>query len=334
MLEPIVQQILSISDQRDIKSLRINLTLAVNSVLEITNSELIHRLEYRNPSYDPGDPDDPTTLFAYHKTSLLGDIEKEPIPPNELPHNWPEASSFADDVNQPNIVAMKTNNETVEYLLFYADKLKQESIARIEALIRVYCNQYELILNAEQDELTGLYNRQAFARITTAMFSTNETDFIEHHRLENSAACLAIVDLDHFKRVNDKFGHLHGDSVLSMFAQMVKKFLRISDYFFRYGGEEFIIILNDTDSEQAYEILNRLRQEAESFDYPYIESLSISIGFAPMEKELGISKIIDMADSALYFSKENGRNLVSSYDYLYDRGLLVDHLDDPTIRIF
>ena len=331
MLEPIVQQMLSISDQRDIKSLRINLTLAVNSVLEITNSELIHRLEYRNSS---GDPDEPTTLFAYHKTSLLGDIEKEPIPTYELSHNWPEASSFPDDVNQPNIVAMKTNNETVEYLLFYADKLKQESIARIEALIRVYCNQCELILNAEQDQLTGLYNRQAFARITTAMFSTNETDFIEYHRLENSAACLAIVDLDHFKRVNDKFGHLHGDKVLSMFAQMVKKSLRISDYFFRYGGEEFIIILNDTDSEQAYEILNRLRQEAESFDYPCIESLSISIGFAPMEKELGISKIIDMADSALYFSKDNGRNLVSSYDYLCDRGLLVDHSDDPTIRIF
>ena len=331
MLEPIVQQMLSISDKRDIKSLRINLKLAGNSVLGITNSELIHRLEYRNSS---GDPDEPTTLFAYHKTSLLGDIEKEPIPTYELRHNWPETSSFPDDVNQPNIVAMKTNNKTVEYLLFYADKLKQESIARIEALIRVYCNQCELILNAEQDQLTGLYNRQAFARITTAMFSTTKNDVIEHHRLENSAACLAIVDLDYFKRVNDKFGHLHGDKVLSMFAQRVKNSLRISDYFFRYGGEEFIIILNDTDSEQAYEILNRLRQEAESFDYPCIESLSISIGFAPMEKELGISKIIDMADSALYFSKDNGRNLVSSYEYLYDRGLLVEHSDDPTIRIF
>ena len=119
-----------------------------------------------------------------------------------------------------------------------------------------------------------------------------------------------------------------------MFAQMVKKSLRISDYFFRYGGEEFIIILNDTDSEQAFEILNRLRQEAESFEYPLIESISISIGYAPMEKEFGISKTIDMADNALYFSKENGRNLVSSYDYLCARGLLVDHSDDPTIRIF
>jgi len=330
MLTPVVQEMLSMSSLREIKALRMNITRAVNSVLEINNSELIHRLEYRNNS---ASPDEPTTLFAYHKTSSHGDIENEPIPVSELNYQWPAAPSYSDDEHQPNIVPMKTDKEIVEYLIFYAANLKAESIANLEAIISVYCNQCELILSAERDKLTGLNNRRAFTRITAAMFSKQDTNSVEYHQLENSA-CLAIVDLDHFKRVNDKFGHLHGDKVLSMFAQMVKKALRISDYFFRYGGEEFIIILNDTDSEQAFEILNRLRQEAERFDYPHIESLSISIGFAPMEKELGISKIIDMADSALYFSKENGRNLVSSYEYLCDRGLLVDHSDDPTIRIF
>jgi diguanylate cyclase (GGDEF)-like protein len=227
---------------------------------------------------------------------------------------------------------MKTNKDIVEYLIFYATSLKQESIASLEAIIGVYCNQCELILTAELDELTGLNNRRAFARITAAMFSTEETKSVEYYQLENSA-CMAIVDLDHFKRVNDKLGHIYGDEVLSLFAKMVKSSLRMSDYFFRYGGDEFIIILNDTDSQQAFEILSRLRQEAESFDYPNIESISISIGYTSMEKELGISSIMDMADSALYFSKDNGRNQVNSYHYLADRGLIVDHADDPTIRI-
>jgi len=330
MLTPITQEMLNMSSLRDIKALRLIITQAVNSILEINSSELIHRLEYRNNS---ASGDEPTTLFAYHKTSAHGDIEHEPIPIAELNYDWPTTPSYSDDEHQPNIVPMKTNKEIVEYLIFYAANLKAESITNLDALISIYCNQCELILSAEQDKLTGLNNRRAFARITAAMFSKQDTNSLEYHQLESSA-CLAIVDLDHFKRVNDKFGHLHGDKVLSLFAQMVKKSLRISDYFFRYGGEEFIIILNDTDSEQAYEILSRLRQEAESFDYPLIESISISIGYAPIEKELGISKIIDMADNALYFSKENGRNLVSSYDYLCARGLIADHSDDPTIRIF
>ena len=330
MLSPITQQMLNISGLRDIKALRNNITLAVNSLLEINNSELIHRLEYRN---DSGSPDEPTTLFAYHKTSAHGDIENEPIPINELISHWPEKPSYSNDADKLNIVPMKTSNEVVEYLKFYCIDLNAETIADLEALASVYCNQCELILNAEQDQLTGIYNRLAFARITTAMFSTQQTDSIEYYQLENSA-CMAIVDLDHFKRVNDKFGHLYGDEVLLLFAQLMKKSLRNSDYIFRYGGEEFVIILNDTDSRQAFVILNRLREDAESFYYPQIGGITISIGYAPMEKELGISGIIDMADSALYYSKDNGRNQINNYYELLDKGLVVEREEDQTISIF
>jgi len=330
MLTPIVQQMLKISRLRDIKALRINITLALNTILEIDNSELIHRLEFRNSL---ALADEPTSFFSYHRTTLYGDIEKEPIPPSELTNDWPTTSSYADNAQQPNIVPMKTDRDVVEYLFFYTAKLDQETIANLEALISIYCNQCELILNAEQDQLTGLYNRQAFARITTAMFSTQETNSIEFHQLETST-CMAIVDLDHFKRVNDKFGHLYGDEVLLLFARLMKKSLRNSDYIFRYGGEEFVIILNDTDSRLASEVLNRLRTDAESFDYPQIGGITISIGYAPMEKELGISKIIDMADSALYFSKDNGRNQVNNYYDLVDKGLIVNQIADQSNNIF
>ena len=330
MLSSITQQMLRISNLRDIKALRNNITLAVNSLIEINNSELIHRLEIRNTS---GAPDEPTTLYTYHKTSTYGDIEKDPIPINELISCWPEEPSYTDVAEKPNIIPMKMNSGVVEYLIFYSDDLNVETIADLEALISVYCNQCELILNAELDQLTGLYNRQAFARITAAMFSTHQTGSIEYHQLENSA-CMAIVDLDHFKLVNDRFGHRYGDEVLLLFAQSMKKTLRNSDYIFRYGGEEFLIILNDTDSRQAFTILNRLREEAENFDYPRIGSITISIGYAPMEKKLGISSIIDMADSALYFSKDNGRNQINNYYDLRKQGLIVNQPTDRLINIF
>jgi len=329
MLSPIAQQMLSISDLRDIKALRICITQAINSLLQISGCELIHRLEYRNNS---DAADEPTTLFSYHKTSVHGDIEKEPIPVSELRNNWPRTPSFTQDAAEPNIVPMKTKKEVVEYLIFYSDTLKTESITEVETLVKIYCNQCELILNAEQDQLTGLYNRQAFARITTAMFSTH-SDSIEYRQLEKPA-CMAIVDLDRFKRVNDKFGHLYGDEVLLLFAQMMKKSLRNSDYIFRYGGEEFVIILNDTDPRQAYFILNRLREEAEIFNYPQIGRITISIGYAPLDKDLGVSSIIDMADSALYYSKDNGRNQINNFYELRDRGLIAEQTDDQTISIF
>lgn len=316
---PIINLILQLSSLRDIKELRNNITRAVDSLLNIKSTELIHRVAYRNTS---SDIDEPTTLYSYHRTSLHGNIEKEPIPFAELNHVWPTTTSFSDVAGEPSIVPMNTNQEIVEYLVFYAPNLKQASIADAEALISVYCNQCELILSAEQDLLTGIYNRQAFARITAAMFSTQQTDSLEYHKLEHSA-CLAIVDLDHFKEVNDKFGHSLGDEVLALFAQMVKHSLRNSDYIFRYGGEEFVVILNDTDSRRGFDVLNRLRLQAEGLDYPKIGTITISIGYVSLEKKVGISRTIDMADSALYFSKENGRNLVSSYYDLRDRGLIV-----------
>ena len=315
---PLINQLLHLSSLRDIKELRNSITKAVDSILDIKDSQLIHRIAYRNTS---DSSDEPTTLFSYHKTSLHGNIEKEAIPFNELNYTWPAAPSYPGVSGEPNIVPMNTDKEIVEYLIFYTADLKAESIANLEALISVYSNQCELILSAEQDQLTGIYNRQAFARITAAMFSTNQTDSLEYHKLEKSA-CLAIVDVDHFKRVNDKFGHSLGDEVLVLFAQMVKSSLRNTDYIFRYGGDEFIIILNDTDSRRAFEILNRLRQNAENQDYPKIEGITISIGYVPLEKQVSISRTIDMADKALYFSKENGRNRISSYHELNSRGLI------------
>lgn len=330
MLSPTTQQMLNLSDLRDINALRINITQAVNSLLEVNNSELIHRLEYRNTSRSPNGP---TTLFSYHNTSAHGDIEIQPIPLDDLTDHWPTRPYYSHTADTPNIIPMAKNKDEVEYLKFCGVDLNPETIANLEALARIYWNQCELILNAEQDQLTGLYNRQAFTRITTAMFSSQQTNSIEYHQLQSSA-CLAIVDLDHFKRVNDKFGHLYGDEVLLLFSQLMKKSLRNSDYIFRYGGEEFVIILNDTDTRQAFVILNRLRQEAENFDYPQIGGITISIGYAPVEREIGISGIIDIADNALYYSKDNGRNQVSNYYDLIDRGLIEAQDSDQTISIF
>ena len=105
---PLINQLLHLSSLRDIKELRNSITKAVDSILDIKDSQLIHRIAYRNTS---DSSDEPTTLFSYHKTSLHGNIEKEAIPFNELNYTWPAAPSYPGVSGEPNIVPMNTDKE-------------------------------------------------------------------------------------------------------------------------------------------------------------------------------------------------------------------------------
>jgi diguanylate cyclase (GGDEF)-like protein len=124
-----------------------------------------------------------------------------------------------------------------------------------------------------------------------------------------------LIDIDRFKDFNDAFGHLEGDKVLVRFSQILKSCLRANDSAYRYGGEEFTVILPETGAEEARTVAQRIRAalEAEHFTPPPGETVSktISIGvteYFPMED---MTAFIRRADQAMYLSKQNGRNRVS-----------------------
>jgi diguanylate cyclase (GGDEF)-like protein len=156
--------------------------------------------------------------------------------------------------------------------------------------------------NALTDELTKLPNRRHMAQ-----------RFLEEmNRARRSHKSLAFVmmDLDHFKQVNDTYGHLQGDQVLYELAKILLERKRESDVAARYGGEEFALILHDTPAEGAMILAERIRAAVEEATFPGGLKITISIGVAATDDEARFTSLMEKADEALYEAKDGGRNRV------------------------
>jgi diguanylate cyclase (GGDEF)-like protein len=123
---------------------------------------------------------------------------------------------------------------------------------------------------------------------------------------------LLLLDIDHFKRYNDNFGHLEGDKVLVKISQLIKSCLRKLDTAYRYGGEEFTVILPETSCEEAVLVAERIRNTVQNLNFEPENgktlSITISIGVTQYAAEEQLSTFIQRADRAMYLSKQNGRN--------------------------
>jgi two-component system cell cycle response regulator len=160
---------------------------------------------------------------------------------------------------------------------------------------------------ATTDGLTKLYNSRSF-------YSQLELEVDRYNRYKHPLSLL-LLDIDNFKEFNDNFGHLEGDKVLVRFSQIIKSCLRTNDSAYRYGGEEFTVILPETNGDEAKTVAQRIRSslEAEKFK-PIPEKnakITISIGVTQYFPKEELSAFIRRADKAMYLSKKNGRNRVS-----------------------
>ena len=160
--------------------------------------------------------------------------------------------------------------------------------------------------DAMMDGLTGLYNRQAFVRRLGETFA-----FCKRHGHD---LCMLMIDADHFKRVNDEHGHLVGDRVLRFITDTVQRALRESDMAGRYGGEEFCVLLPNTDTEGARLVADRIRETCAASVVPVGEGkirVTVSIGVSAVSGTMeGPDDLIATADEALYLAKDGGRNRV------------------------
>ncbi|MHA6493008.1 sensor domain-containing diguanylate cyclase [Pseudomonas borbori] len=159
------------------------------------------------------------------------------------------------------------------------------------------------------DRLTGLNNRGYWEECL-------QHEYARHRRYQSMAA-LVMFDIDHFKKVNDTFGHPAGDKVIQVVAEVVREQIRDTDYAGRYGGEEFVILLPDIDSSGAMLFAERLRARIESLLVTYEGQsipFTISLGVADLSHQTDEHKqLIERADQALYLSKQGGRNRVTCY---------------------
>lgn len=164
---------------------------------------------------------------------------------------------------------------------------------------------HQALQMAYTDPLTKTYNRAAF----------NDTLMREMKRAKRSEQNLSLifVDIDHFKLINDIHGHSCGDLALASVAHWIKDSLRASDIVFRYGGEEFVIVLTDTDLEGALTIAERVRSGIESHTLAYgmdVLNITASLGVSCQTEQDDMEQFLKRADSAMYQAKQQGRNRV------------------------
>lgn len=158
------------------------------------------------------------------------------------------------------------------------------------------------------DALTGLYNRRYFD-------TTVEREFLRSKRYGGNLT-IAIMDIDFFKKINDTYGHLCGDYILKEAAYLIQDNFRKTDIVFRYGGEEFVVLLTETSLEQAIIPLERLGKTIEEYNFNYNKTpikITISIGVAQNTTET-VNEVLMNADKALYEAKNSGRNRIEVYN--------------------
>ena len=161
---------------------------------------------------------------------------------------------------------------------------------------------------SQRDYLTGVLNRQSYHNTLNL--------WLKHYRTINQPLCLAVFDIDHFKKFNDKYGHIIGDEVLTHFAQTLEKEVRHQDYVFRYGGEEFTVLFPNTTLQNALQICERIRTRIESRtinsreEDMAIEMVTVSCGITQAIYEDTELTIFKRADKNLYKAKQLGRNRI------------------------
>lgn len=203
------------------------------------------------------------------------------------------------------IYSFEKGDNSIKNIAHYNDEVGLMSKQFFKMKQRLDNDYKDIKYLALTDSLTGIGNRRSF-------FEIFEKYIKLFHRTDEKMS-LMILDIDHFKNVNDTYGHLVGDEVLKFLTHCIKQKIRDSDIFARFGGEEFIILLPKTNIDGCLNVANNIRAHIES--YPCITGklsvyITVSIGITEYNKDIETKNIIKRADEALYTAKRDGRNRV------------------------
>jgi diguanylate cyclase (GGDEF) domain len=224
------------------------------------------------------------------------------------------------------------NGQAVAVLELHGPPLLGHITGRtVEAVLQLYGNFLALLDYGERDALTGLLNRKTFDDAVMQALLQPPSPSVRHGDPRNPSTArywLAILDIDHFKHVNDTFGHLIGDEVLLLLAGIMRSCFRSGDRLFRFGGEEFVVLLSAPDESGATAALQRLRAAVERFEFPQVGRVTLSIGFTVLRDTDTPTDAVDRADRALYQAKSTGRNRVVGPTGMAQAGMP----DEPTHR--
>jgi diguanylate cyclase (GGDEF)-like protein len=270
-------------------------------MLMASSGELTSTLE--EGSLIPGERAPCAQAFATGKTVIENDVK-----------TLPEYVALCRETASRISIPLVSFGQVLGTLVLDSDKLRRfsddevqplESVAGICATAIQNAHYVERVKQlAYLDGLTGIFNRR--------YFELRMAEEIERARRFNSSMSVIMIDIDHFKRLNDEFGHLLGDEVLRQVSSIFNQQLRKMDVVCRYGGEEFAILLSQTDPQYSVAIAEKLRTTVDAWSFPGVpQSVTISAGAATYPAH-GTTRdeLVKAADFALYAAKQAGRNCV------------------------
>ena len=225
----------------------------------------------------------------------------------------------------------------------------------VSSILRIYRNFQGLLDYSERDTLTGLLNRktfdEAFSKLGTGGVAllpepaatdapllqvlATPVDAVDRRTALAAQPCfIGVIDIDHFKRVNDQHGHLIGDEVLLLLSRLMRSVFRFHDQLFRFGGEEFVVLMGCQSDDHAGTALERLRSSVKAFAFPQVGGISVSVGYTRVQPSDTPNSAFERADRAVYWAKAHGRDQVCSHAELTARGQLVDDAKVGDVELF
>jgi diguanylate cyclase (GGDEF)-like protein len=274
---------------------------------------------------DPGQEGDPIDTIVCAMETL------EPI------------SDVTEDGTSRLVIPIQREHAAIGALMLEAEDSLDNVRAMVEGFALIYGNYIALLNESERDKLTGLYNRRSFEQRLQRLLklqrqraraAAQDGKDRRHPGEDVSQLYLAILDIDHFKRINDTYGHVYGDEVILMLAQQMRASFRQNDVLFRFGGEEFVMLIAAQDEAAVHHVLDRFRQFIADHAFPQVGHVTVSIGYARITESDYPEIVLDRADKALYFAKQNGRNSVHGYESLTERGELVAPVALGSVDLF
>lgn len=317
-LHEVIESIVSLTEQRDQRSLEHSLFSSLQEMLDHDDCWLLSLGQGEQVRFVAGeDKRLPDAVLNLLKTGLTDtDMRIQQADGKE----YLLASTLSADDEQARllVIALRTWDDG--------------NLRLVQGMLKVYRNFVSVLRDSAKDTLTGLFNRRKLETKLNDLLAASMHG--RRYKDHNYSDFVAVLDLDNFKHVNDTYGHLIGDEILLSFANILRQTLRDDDLLFRYGGEEFVVLLQELTEEQAASVLERVRRNIEKYPFPQAGRVTVSIGHTPLKPGATPNSVIEEADRALYHAKNHGRNQVCSFPQLIASGELHPHKDNNSVELF
>jgi diguanylate cyclase (GGDEF)-like protein len=239
-----------------------------------------------------------------------------------------------------NVFPLTSDHDVVGVLEIESDQPLDEPARRlVGSILRIYQNFQSLLDYSERDTLTGLLNRKTFDESFFKSFAQTAPGTVGADDGRRSAATtprhwLGMIDIDFFKSVNDKHGHQIGDEVLLLVSRLMHGSFRFHDRLYRFGGEEFVVLMTCDSEQGAAQAFERLRRNTEAYVFPQVGHITLSAGFSEIMAGDSPGDALERADRAVYCAKAHGRNRVLGYAELVASGELKVSAKAGEIELF